>query len=144
MPMTSLGSRANGRGVSDVDAKSSGTILLADDDAGVRRLVRRVLEKSGFRVLEASNGAIAMALVDNERTRIDVLLTDVSLPGTSGQELARWLHARRPETRVLFMSGHDAQSVVRQGVRPSAFLQKPFSPPELTHKVREVLAAGEP
>src|SRR5205807_1749099 len=83
------------------------TILLVEDEAPVRAVTRQLLERNGYTVLEASNGASALALVDgNDRLRVDLLLTDVIMPGMSGRDLATHLVAHRPKLHVLYMSGY--------------------------------------
>ncbi len=117
------------------------TILLVEDEPTVRDVAKRILEKHGYRVLEASDGDTALRLAKEYPDRIDLLLTDVVMPGCSGTELAARLRPARPFTRVLFMSGYTDDAVVRHGVlaSESSFIQKPLSVVELTQKVREVL-----
>jgi CheY-like chemotaxis protein len=119
------------------------TILLVEDEAPVRSITRQLLQRNGYTVLEASDGQMALALVDGAQhaTHVDLLLTDVIMPGMSGRELAAQLVARRPALRVLFMSGYTDDAVVRHGMlEPGlAYLEKPFRPPTLLRKVREVL-----
>jgi len=119
------------------------TILLVEDEAPVRSITRQLLQRNGYTVLEASDGQTALALVDGAQqgTHVDLLLTDVIMPGMSGRELAAELMARRPALRVLFMSGYTDDAVVRHGMlEPGlAYLEKPFRPPTLLRKVREVL-----
>ena len=119
------------------------TILLVEDEAPVRSITRQLLQRNGYTVLEASDGQTALALVDGAEhgTHVDLLLTDVIMPGMSGRELAAELMARRPALRVLFMSGYTDDAVVRHGMlEPGlAYLEKPFRPPTLLRKVREVL-----
>ena len=116
------------------------TILLVDDEETVLRFGARTLEKAGFRVVSAGGGADALAIA-HQRENIDLLLTDVMMPGMNGRELAELLLARRPSLRVLFMSGY-AEDVLATnvGLLPgAAFLGKPFKPKALVAKVREVL-----
>ena len=122
-------------------AGGSETVLLVEDEAAVRQFARRALESSGYCVLSAGNGAEALSLAEQHPGPIHVLLTDVVMPGMGGPELARQLSSRRPSLRVLFCSGYTDDATVRDGVREAgtAFLQKPFAPEELIHKVREVL-----
>jgi PAS domain S-box-containing protein len=119
------------------------TVLLVEDEAGVRNLSRFVLASNGYTVLEARGGAEALAVAETHPGGIDLLVTDVVMPGTSGRQLADALHLVRPATRVLFMSGYTDEAVLRHGVTDAspAFLQKPFSPIGLARKVREVLDA---
>jgi CheY-like chemotaxis protein len=116
------------------------TILLAEDAAAVRDAARQILERFGYTVIEAANGAAAIAAAQRAGT-IDLLLTDVIMPEMSGGELAEQFSRVRPDVPVLFMSGYTDDAIVRQRVlRPhSAYLQKPFSPDALARKVREIL-----
>ena len=124
-------------------ANPSETILVVDDEETVRRFSSRVLQKHGFDVVAASTPAEAIAAADERRNAIDLLLTDVMMPGMNGRQLAELLLARRPLLRVLFMSGY-AEDVLATnvGLVPgAAFLGKPFKPKALVSKVREVLDA---
>jgi two-component system cell cycle sensor histidine kinase/response regulator CckA len=116
------------------------TILLAEDAAAVRVAVRQSLERFGYTVIEAPNGAVALSAAEHTRT-IDLLLTDVVMPEMSGRELAERFTQIRPNTHVLFMSGYTDDAIIRHGVlRPgTAYIQKPFSAELLANKVREVL-----
>ncbi len=117
-------------------------ILVVEDEASVLRLVRRVLEGEGMMVLSAQDAEEAVLLAEQHGGPIDVLLTDVVMPGQNGLELARRIEAGRPHTRVLFMSGYADHAIVQRDIidagRP--FLQKPFAPDRLTARVRDVLA----
>jgi two-component system, cell cycle sensor histidine kinase and response regulator CckA len=118
------------------------TILVVEDDAAVRGFTRRSLEEAGHRVLEAANGAAALALSNDHAGPIDALVTDVIMPNMLGHELAERLVGDRPELRVLFVSGFTENSVIHHGVpRPGvAFLPKPFSRGEIADAVAGVLA----
>jgi signal transduction histidine kinase/CheY-like chemotaxis protein len=119
----------------------SGTVLLVEDEHGVRRLAREFLESSGYTVLEAGNGTEALEMADGYAGSIDLMVTDVIMPGMNGRELAERLVARRPTTKVLFVSGHTDDAVMQQGVFESSmeFLQKPFTKAGLAEKVYKVL-----
>jgi PAS domain S-box-containing protein len=120
------------------------TILLVEDEDAVRRLARDVLEAAGYTVHEAPGGEQALELADRIKDRdIHLLLTDVVMGGISGRELAERLKAKRPATRVLFMSGYTEDAIIRHGVytAQASFIGKPFSPASLTAKVRDVLDA---
>ncbi|HWP34099.1 MAG TPA: PAS domain-containing protein, partial [Thermodesulfobacteriota bacterium] len=119
------------------------TVLLVEDEDAVRTLARQVLEQHGYRVLEAAGAADALALVEWHRGSIDLLLTDVVMPGMSGRELAERFAAARGAVKVLYMSGYTDSAIVHHGILDpgTAFLQKPFSPAALAGKVRDVLDA---
>jgi CheY-like chemotaxis protein len=120
------------------------TVLLVEDAAAVRAVTKQILERQGYTVLEAADGAAALRLAQDHRGPIHLLLTDVVMPQVSGRELAERLAQLRPDTKVLYASGYTDDSVVRHGILESgtAYLQKPFSPESLARKVREVLDAG--
>jgi PAS domain S-box-containing protein len=121
--------------------RGSETVLLAEDEDGVRALVRQVLQAGGYAVLEARDGAEALGLAEQHRGRVDLLVTDVVMPGLDGRALAERLVGHYPGLKVLYLSGYTDDAVVRHGVRQEKvhFLQKPFSPADLARKVREVL-----
>jgi PAS domain S-box-containing protein len=119
------------------------TILLVEDEATLRQLVRECLESSGYTVLEAGHGAEAIQLAERHPGPIDLLMTDVVMPGISGRELAAQVVAARSGIRIVYMSGYTDDAVVLHGVlgEHMAFLQKPFTEEALARKVREVLDA---
>lgn len=121
------------------------TILVADDEVAVRRVFARALRAWGYEVLEAGDGIEALALAGAHDGPIDLLLTDVVMPGLDGRRLAERLAERQPGLRVLFVSGHTTDEVLRRGVQEDrvAFLHKPFTPRELAARVVEVLAAPD-
>jgi CheY-like chemotaxis protein len=121
------------------------TILLVEDEAGVRRLSLTVLESQGYVVLEAASGDMALQVARSRTGPIHLVVTDVVMPGMSGRELWDRLRVLRPDSRVLFMSGYTDDAIARHGVlEPGiAFLQKPFTPFSLAQKVREVLDAAK-
>jgi len=119
----------------------SETILLAEDDETVRRMVSRALKACGYTVLEARHAVEALALSDRYEQPIDLLVTDVVMPQMSGRVLAERLTLLRPQLKVLFISGYMDDAVVRHGL-PAVemhFLAKPFSLSVLVAKVRGVL-----
>jgi two-component system cell cycle sensor histidine kinase/response regulator CckA len=118
------------------------TILLAEDDASVRELVRMMLSKKGYVVLCASDGEQAIDMAAQHPGTIDLLLTDVVLPGLNGREVAERMRATRPDVGVLYMSGYTDDAILRRGVltQRSSLIQKPFSAAELTNRVSELLA----
>jgi PAS domain S-box-containing protein len=119
------------------------TVLLVDDDLQLRQLARSILTSSGFTVLDAGCCEQAEQLATLHAGAIDLLLTDVVMPGGSGHEIASRICGARGETRVLYMSGYPDDTVARHGVINAgiSFLQKPFSPDRLVEKVKEVLHA---
>jgi len=120
------------------------TILVAEDDAGLRELATRVLSRAGYQVYTAGRHDEAEEICRQHGSEIDLLVTDVVMPEVSGKELADRLTSRFPRLRVLFMSGYTDEVVVKQGVREGSvnFIPKPFTPSALTQKVREVLAVS--
>ncbi len=119
------------------------TVLLVEDEDMIRDLIRHILESHGHPVLVASKGQEALDLAKRHAGPIDLLVTDVVMPGMSGRELADRLAQSRANLRVLYMSGYTYNEIGRHGVLGSdiAFIQKPFSPDGLMRKVREVLDA---
>jgi PAS domain S-box-containing protein len=117
------------------------TVLLVEDDDRVRALVANMLRKNGYTVLLASAADQALEIAARHRGRIDLLLTDVIMPGLSGRILSERLTGIHPDTRVLYMSGYSDDDVLRHGVKSAAahFIQKPFSVDALAHKIRETL-----
>jgi len=120
------------------------TILLVEDEDGVRGLVRQVLKRKGYSVLEARDGGEALLTCEHFHEPIHLLLTDVVLAHMSGRELAERLSVLRPEMKVLYMSGYTDDAIVQHGVltQEAAFLQKPFTTEALARKVREVLGTA--
>jgi two-component system, cell cycle sensor histidine kinase and response regulator CckA len=119
------------------------TVLLVEDLGSVRAVARQVLERRGYKVLAAADGPGALRLAAKYTGPIHLLLTDVVMPQVSGRHLADRLIELRPGIKVLYMSGHMDDAIVRHGVLESgtSFLQKPFTPDTLARKVREVLDA---
>jgi CheY-like chemotaxis protein len=116
------------------------TVLVVEDDEGLRRVARRLLEPKGYTVLLAANAAQALELFKGNWS-IDVLLTDVVMPGASGPELTRQLMEQRPALKVIYMSGYTEEAIGRHGALNSgvAFLHKPFTSEAVERKIREVL-----
>jgi signal transduction histidine kinase/CheY-like chemotaxis protein len=112
------------------------TILVVDDDDDIRRVTERILKNSGYLVLSAASGQAALAVAREHAGTIDLLLTDIVMPGMSGRDLARELDVSRPQTRVIFMSGYHQHAPIAN----SQFIPKPFGRSELLDKVREALA----
>jgi PAS domain S-box-containing protein len=118
------------------------TVLLVEDEAPVRVILRRTLEAAGYQVLAAASGAEALEISRRREEDIHLLLTDVLMPGLNGVALSQIVAAERPATRVLFMSGHPKETFARHGLDPASvrLLQKPFSSRVLCRELREVLA----
>ena len=123
------------------DFYGSETILLVEDEDIVRGLTREILSEAGYHVLDAKGGHEAIRLCRDFSGPIELLLTDVVMPGMSGKEVAERLHELRPSARVLFMSGYTDEAIVRHGVLDAnvEFIQKPFTWAKLGKKVRDVL-----
>ena len=120
--------------------RGSETVLLVEDELGVQGLAVAVLESSGYTVLSTPQPEQAIELCDRHDGPIHLLLTDVVMPGMSGHEVAKTISTRRPEIKVLYMSGYTPDIALRHGVlSTAAYLQKPFSPAALARKVRDVL-----
>jgi signal transduction histidine kinase/FixJ family two-component response regulator len=125
--------------------RGSETILLVEDADWVRKLARQVLEEAGYRVLEASSADAAIRIIETSHngTKVDLVLTDVIMPGMSGNDMSKQLLVSRPHLPVLYMSGYTDDAIVQHGVLEPGinFIQKPFSPDALALKVRQVLDA---
>ena len=119
------------------------TVLVVEDAASVRMVTRQVLERYGYTVLEAPNGETALRLAAKHHGPIQLLLTDVVMPGLSGRQLAEQLSRLRPEMKVLYVSGYADNAIVHHGILDSgvAYLQKPFTPESLARRARDVLDA---
>ncbi len=117
------------------------TILLVEDEDGLRRFARLALEKHGYMVLEAARVSDALRLCEQHPDSIHLLLTDVVMPAMNGRQLAERLKQQRPDLKVLYMSGYTDDEIVRQGILyfDTPFLQKPFSAASLSQKVRDAL-----
>jgi two-component system cell cycle sensor histidine kinase/response regulator CckA len=121
--------------------RSTETVLLVEDEEGVRTLSRMILESHGYTVLEAKDGTEALLLAEQHQGTIHLLVSDVVMPKMSGRELGERLAVLRPDMKVLYFSGYTDDAIVRHGIvdAKTPFLQKPFSPLGLGRKVREVL-----
>jgi len=118
------------------------TVLVVEDEAIIRGNVRECLQQLGYEVLEAGSGEFALQLCDENRSKIDIVLTDLVMPGMGGHELASELARRHPEVKMLFMSGYTEDSAARRDIllKGGAFLQKPFSVGDLSSAVQQALA----
>lgn len=127
--------------VAPTTTRGSETVLLTEDEDGVRQLASKVLRAQGYQVLEASSGREAITVAEAFSGKIHLLLTDVVMPEFSGSELAKRIGVVRPGIRVLYMSGYTDEAIIHHGVLTAniAYLQKPFTPEVLARKVREVL-----
>jgi PAS domain S-box-containing protein len=146
LPRTEVELDDSGPGRSLVETqRGTETLLLVEDEDAVRELVRNVLRENGYRVLEASRGEEALELSELFAGRIDLLVTDVVMPGMNGRELARRLVSSRPQVKVLYISGYADNAVWYPGGLDAggAFLQKPFTPEALARKVREALSSSQ-
>jgi CheY-like chemotaxis protein len=125
--------------------RRSETILLVEDAESLRDLTRVLLEDNGYTVFVAENGAEAIELAERKGQPIHLLLTDVVMPGMSGREVASYLTAKRPDMRVIYMSGYTNDVIAHHGVLDSgmSFIEKPFSQETLMRKLREVLDRPE-
>jgi two-component system, cell cycle sensor histidine kinase and response regulator CckA len=121
--------------------RGSELLLLVEDDEVLRGLVQEMLELYGYRVLAATDGTEAIRLCREHEGKIQLLITDVVMPGMSGPDLTRRLEAVQPEIKVLYISGYTHDAIVHHGVLEEgvSFLHKPFTPDELAGRVREVL-----
>ncbi len=130
-------------GAQPAQAPASETVLLVEDEPGVRNMVRQVLGAQGYRVFEACDGREALRVYGELDRPVDILLTDVVMPHMNGQELARQLIALQPDLKVVYISGYAEPVLARYGVGEEGvtFLQKPFTPAELRRRVREALGA---
>jgi PAS domain S-box-containing protein len=118
------------------------TVLIAEDDRAVRALVERMLRGGGYRVLSAANGEEALRLLTEERGPVALLVTDVGMPGMSGNQLAERVRAARPGTPVLLISGHLAEPEPDAAARGESFLAKPFEASTLLAAARDAIAAA--
>ena len=125
-------------------SRGSGTVLVVEDEEAVRVLARRVLTARGYHVLDAAGAAEALTLTDNGRRPLDLLVTDVVMPGMGGPALVERLVAVQPGLRVLYISGYAEEAIRRQGSLPAggSLLEKPFTADQLASRVRETIAGS--
>jgi CheY-like chemotaxis protein len=119
------------------------TILVVEDEAGIRALVRKILRRQGYQVVEASNGEEALLKCQENGAQINLVVTDMLMPRMGGRELVERLHEKAPAMKVLYISGYteDAAVYARDLPPGTGFLQKPFTLGSLLEKVKEILAA---
>ncbi|GAG50334.1 unnamed protein product, partial [marine sediment metagenome] len=117
------------------------TILVVEDDPGVREYIVETLQELKYRVLHAANGELALKMLERDTDHLDLLLTDVVLPGINGRQLAEALRAKRPGLRTLYITGYSRNAIVHQGrLDPGvAMLQKPLTRTSLAQGIRRVL-----
>ena len=141
LPRIDGAAQMNSVPVPHVAEGGSETVLLVEDEESVRQLVRETLQAKGYKVVEAENGEAGLAAADRHAGKIDLVITDVVMPGMGGRQLVEHLAKSRPETKVLYLSGYTEDAIVNEGSIESgtAFLQKPFTLQNLSRKVREVL-----
>jgi two-component system, cell cycle sensor histidine kinase and response regulator CckA len=124
--------------MSGTSQSTAGTILLAEDEALLRELGETILSQAGYKVVTAAGADALRKLVAESPAQVDLLLTDVLMPGLGGQELVALAKRRWPRIRVLYMSGYSNEDLEDLD-RDAAFLQKPFTPSELMAKVKELI-----
>jgi CheY-like chemotaxis protein len=121
-------------------AVALGTVLLVDDEQAIRKLVARILDRSGYTVLQAEDGDDALRVAGDHGGPIDVVLTDLVMPGMGGVEVAARLRLRWPSLRVVYMSGYGEEDLSAHGVHGAElFLSKPFRPEDVVTRVGEAL-----
>lgn len=127
-----------------VQAAAGQTLLVVEDEAALLRVVSRVLERSGYTVLAAASAERALEIFEERGAEVNLLLTDVILPGMDGRKLAKELYTRSDALSVLYMSGYTANAIARHGVlEPDVeFIHKPFTAHEITTRVSEILTAA--
>ena len=125
--------------------QAAGTVLVVEDELAVRRLASRVLRARGYRVLEASNGGDALRLVDRHGGPLDLVLTDIIMPGLSGPALVERLLPGAPDLKVLYITGYSEEAIRQHGLLPAggALLEKPFTAHQLAERVHAALARTE-
>jgi CheY-like chemotaxis protein len=141
LPLTEDAAEQHAVAVPDFPSGGSETILLVEDEESVRQLVRDTLVAKGYHVIEGENGESGVAAATRHKGKIDLVITDVVMPGMGGREMIKHLAQVRPGARVLYLSGYTEDAIISDGSIESgtAFLQKPFTLQNLSRKVREVL-----
>ncbi len=141
LPLVEGAAEKHAVSVPDATLGGTETLLLVEDEESVRGLVRDTLAAKGYRVLEGENGEAGMAAAAAHAGKIDLIITDVVMPGMGGREMVQRLIETRPGTKVLYLSGYTEDAIISDGAaeQGTAFLQKPFTLQSLSRKVREVL-----
>jgi CheY-like chemotaxis protein len=145
LPKSEASANAKASGLSPKTQNSLESILLVEDDEKVRQVAARVLRSKGYRVIEASNGPDALKVCEAEQDDLDLVVTDIVMPGMKGTEFAELLRARKPDARILFTSGYTEDAAFRQNLLRDgeAFLEKPFTPDALAKKARQLLGSAD-
>ena len=146
LPSVTDGEVAGAGRRSTASARGTGTLLLVEDERALSTLASRMLKSAGYTVLTSCSGEDALVLLERHEGRIDLMITDVVMPGISGRELAARAARMRPGLRVLFTSGYTDDAILRHGVLEdlSHFIPKPYTRMDLTAKVRDMLAEPAP
>jgi two-component system cell cycle sensor histidine kinase/response regulator CckA len=123
------------------DLSGRGLVLLVEDEDAVRSFAARALQLRGYTVIEAVSGEEALEILEDAELHVDIMVSDVIMPGLDGPAWVREARKRRPDAKVIFVSGYAEDAFVggESGVPNSAFLPKPFTLPELTQKVKDLL-----
>jgi two-component system cell cycle sensor histidine kinase/response regulator CckA len=122
--------------------RQASVVLVVDDEPAVRRIIQRLLERAGYTVLLAGDGEAALELVERHPEPLNLLISDIVLPGLPGPEVAERVRHRHRDVKVLYSSGYPGDELTRRGLgADAAFLSKPFTPDELVSAVADLLAA---
>ena len=127
----------------DIEENFSGTesILVVEDESAVRKIAVMTLDQAGYKVFEAADGQEAIKFLENNDEGVDLVLTDVIMPGIGGKDVAEKMQEFCPNTKLIFMSGYTNNAIVHHGVLDDKtnFIQKPFTPISLLKKIRDVI-----
>jgi len=141
LPLTEAAAEPHAMPAADTALGGCETILLVEDEESVRQLVRDTLVAKGYQVIEGENGEAGVIAATRHKGRINLVITDVVMPGMGGREMVKQLGQSRPDMKVLYLSGYTEDAIIsdRSIENGTAFLQKPFTLQNLSRKVREVL-----